>query len=177
MAEAKKRPWIMQTLLQRGPDNLGTTAEQHEAAIEIAEAFEALTSIVACKSSSLSSVNGCGQSWARDIGLHGVRLASIYLAWGKDLLLRHRLRPYVVVEWINMERALGCSHIPLLLKSLDLWTKHRDERRPPQLTTTSDERLTTATRGGLCDKTTAHTSQHPHADPPTDASRAVAQAS
>jgi hypothetical protein len=139
LAEAKKRPWIMQQLLQRGPDNDGTTAEQHEAAIEIVDGFTALTRIVSMRGASPDrGLIGTDATHA-DFGPRALRLVSIYLRWATELLQRHHLRGFVVVEWINMERALGCSHIPLLVRALDLWTRHRDEWRPPEVPETPPE--------------------------------------
>jgi len=174
MAEAKKRPWIMQTLLHRGPDDLGTTAEQHEAAIEIVEAFAALTRVCAFRSAAMGALRGGYSGWANDLGARQVRLVAIYLSWAQELFRRCHLRGPVVVEWVSMERALGCSHIPLLVRSLDLWTKHRDEWRPPKLTSTIAGVLTARTSLSSCDTTP---SQHRHANPSTTASRSVAQAS
>lgn len=185
MAEAKKRPWIMQQLLERGPDNLGTTAEQHEASIEIVEAFDALTSAVSCRSSTLggSVARANFQSGESELSPRLLRLICIYLGWATELFLRRHLRAPVVVEWITDARILGCSHIPMLVRSLDLWSKHRDEWRAPRLTPQPSRVLTAA----LHEPRLPHSARVPHlpafaiprvphAAAPIPAPRAMAQA-
>jgi len=181
LAEAKKRPWIMQTLLQRGPDNNGTTAEQHEAGIEIAEAYSALTRTVGMRGAA-PSIGIVGSNASSAMSPRDLRLVSIYLRWAAELVRRFHLRSAVVVDWITNERELHCTGVPHLVRALDLWTKHRDEWRPPDrapvLTTPSPRVLTALAPVGLrpAPNIGAPAPQHHHAAAPTNAPRAVAQA-
>jgi len=182
LAEAKKRPWIMQTLLQRGPEQLGTTAEQHEAGIEIAEAFTALTRSVGWRNGQLNGLNITSTATALDtLSPRDERLITVYQRWASELILRFRLRAAVVVEWITNERELHCSGVPHLVHALDLWTKHRDEWRPPDrapvLTTPPRQVLTVPAAIHARSAAPAIQQSAPrHAAAPTNAPRAVAQA-
>jgi hypothetical protein len=135
LAEAKKRPWTMQTLLQRGPEADGISAEQFEAGIEIVDAYEALTR--SCGWNNSTSI--AGASIVPTAALPGVdyepsprevRLISIYFSWAEELLRRVRLPGTIVVDWITDARSLGTIGLPLLVRALDLWTKQRDDWRP-----------------------------------------------
>jgi hypothetical protein len=134
MAEAKKRPWIMQTLLQRGPDAEGISAEQFEAGIEVADAYDALTRGAGFSAVSFNA-SALGYSGSHDVDLspREVRLTAIYLAWVMALQQRSGLHGSLIVEWIKEERPLGHS-LPWLVKALELWIQQRDDWRPALLT-------------------------------------------
>lgn len=141
MAEAKKRPWTMQVLLQRGPDHDGITAEQFEAAVEIVDGHAALTRGVGWQASPIEgAINRGGHhvavSAADRISERGARLASVYLAWSADLLHRAGFAGHVVVEWVRDERPCGIDMVPFLVRALDLWPRHRAEWGSPRLTPT-----------------------------------------
>jgi hypothetical protein len=174
MAEAKKQPWLMAVLLQRGPDNNGTSAEQHEAAIEIVGGFDALTRAVSMRAASPDRAIIGTDGVHLDLDGHGLRLASIYLRWATELLKRFRLRGPVVVEWVNMERPLAREHVPLLVRALDLWGTVRDEWRPPRLTTASEQRLTASPALQMRLAPSQRHHGH-HANTTTDAPRAMAE--
>src|SRR5215467_13886603 len=58
LAEAKKRPWTMMVLLDRGPEAQGISAEHFEAGIDVAEACEALTRMLGYRAAS----RGCARA-------------------------------------------------------------------------------------------------------------------
>jgi hypothetical protein len=123
LAEAKKRAWPMQALLERGRENVGIDADQFECAVEIVDAFKAITRALGFRPVVLNSI----ARTAVEMSPRDERLASTYLLWGTDLVKRFLLRPHVVVEWIEDERAFGDDAVPTLSKALDLWDKHRTD--------------------------------------------------
>lgn len=145
LAEAKKRPWPMQVLLQRGPEAGGISAEQFEAGLEIVDAYEALTRSCGWHSASLDRVTG--NAVADDLSPREVRLIAIYLQWVVELITRLRLPGAIIVDWITDTRSLGTIGLPILIRALDLWTKQRDDWWPGGLTSDSHAVLTSARRG------------------------------
>ena len=127
LAEAKKRPWTMMVLLDRGPEAQGISAEQFEAGIDIADAFEALTRALGYRAASPEAVL-VHRGWDRFLSMspREARMISIYLAWAPELQRRLRLRGHVVMEWVQDERCLAPADLPRFVRALDLWCKHRD---------------------------------------------------
>ena len=82
LAEAKKRPWTMMVLLDRGPEAQGISAEQFEAGIDIAEAFESLTRALGYRAASPEAVL-VHRGWDRFLSMSAreARMIAIYLAW------------------------------------------------------------------------------------------------
>lgn len=120
---AKLRPWTMAELLRLGPEGGGIDPMQHEAGIEIVEAFRALTKQHGFRPLDLERV---GRGIA-DMGARGLRLATIYLAWASRYQRRFMVRPHVVVEWIEDERRIDLAAMPLLKAGLDLWDTIRHD--------------------------------------------------
>jgi hypothetical protein len=120
---AKLRPWTMAELLKLGPDNGGIDPMQHEAAVEIVDAFKALTKELGYRPLDLERVGrGTVEMAPREL-----RLATIYLAWASAYQRRFMVRPHVVVEWIEDERHIDLGAMPLLRSALDLWEKMRGD--------------------------------------------------
>ena len=144
LAEAKKRPWTMMVLLDRGPEAQGISAEQFEAGIDVAEAFEALTRTLGYRAASPEAVLA-HRGWDRFLSMSAreARMIAIYLAWAPELQRRLRLRGHVVMEWVQDERYLTAADLPRFIRALDLWCKHRDEWRADSLTKPSAKELTT----------------------------------
>src|SRR5262245_55537596 len=82
LAEAKKRPWTMMVLLDRGPEAQGISAEQFEAGIDVAEAYEALTRMLGYRAASPDAVVA-HRGWDRFLSMSAreARMIGIYLAW------------------------------------------------------------------------------------------------
>jgi hypothetical protein len=114
---AKLRPWTMAELLRLGPEGGGIDPTQHEAAVEIVDAFRALTKELGYRPLDLERVGrGTVEMAPREL-----RLATIYLAWASAYQRRFIVRPHVVVEWIEDERRLDVGAMPLLIGALDMW--------------------------------------------------------
>src|SRR5215475_12044654 len=145
LAEAKKRPWTMMVLLDRGPEAQGISPEQFEAGIEVADAFEALTRMLGYRAASPEAVL-MHRGWDRFLSMSAreARMIAIYLAWAPELQRRLRLRGHVVMEWVQDERALTAADLPKFIRALDLWCKHRDKWRADNLTKPSVKELTTS---------------------------------
>jgi hypothetical protein len=145
LAEAKKHPWTMMVLLDRGPEAQGISAEQFEAGIDVAEAFEVLTRTLGYRAASPEAVL-VHRGWDRFLSMstREARMIAIYLAWATELQRRLRLRGHVVMEWVQDERSLTAADLPKLIRALDLWCKHRDEWRTKNLTKPSVLELTTS---------------------------------
>jgi hypothetical protein len=120
---AKLRPWTMAELLRLGPDLGGIDPMQHEAAVEIVDAFKALTKELGFRPLDLERV-GRGTV---EMGPRELRLATIYLAWAARYQRRFLVRPHVVVEWIEDERRLDVGAMPLLRGALNLWDTIRGD--------------------------------------------------
>jgi hypothetical protein len=117
LAEAKKQPWTLQSLLRLGSDGGGIEPEQFEAALLIVEAFRAITRGLGFRPLDLSVIrHGFAELSPREVWL-----SMIYLAWGHEVIRRLYLRPHVVVEWIEDERHIDNGGLPILVRSLDLW--------------------------------------------------------
>jgi len=114
---AKLRPWTMAELLRLGPEAGGIDPNQHEAGVEIVDAFKALTKELGFRPLDLERV-GRGTV---EMGLRELRLATIYLAWASAYQRRFMVRPHVVVEWIEDERRIDVGAVPLLRSGLNLW--------------------------------------------------------
>jgi hypothetical protein len=179
LAEAKKRPWTMMVLLDRGPEAQGITAEQFEAGIDVAEAYEALTRMLGYRAASPEAVVA-HRGWDRFLSMSAreARMIAIYLAWAPELQRRLRLRGHVVMEWVQDERSLTAADLPKFIRALDLWCKHRDEWRADNLTKPSELELTTSRDVELRPgRSSAPISQHPklsHAAAAIASPRAVA---
>lgn len=120
---AKLRPWTMAELLRLGPENGGIDPMQHEAGVEIVDAFKALTKELGFRPLQLERVGrGSVGMGARDL-----RLATIYLAWASKYQRRFMVRPHVVVEWIEDERHIDVGAMPLLRSALNLWETVRGD--------------------------------------------------
>lgn len=117
--------WLLNILLERGRDREGIDAEQFESAVEIVDAFKAITREVGYRPLDLERI-GVGRR-DRDMSPREVRLSVIYFGWGVELIRRLFIRPHVVVEWIEDERQLDVGALPVLSKSLDLWDKIRGD--------------------------------------------------
>jgi hypothetical protein len=165
LAEAKKRPWTMMVLLDRGPDAQGISAEQFEAGIDVAEAFEALTRTLGYRAASPEAVL-VHRGWDRFLSMSAreARMIAIYLAWAPELQRGLRLRGHVIMEWVQDERPLAAADLPKFIRALDLWCKHRDEWRAENLTKPSVLELTTSRVVELCpERSHAPTLHHPQA--------------
>src|SRR5215475_861651 len=164
LAEAKKRPWTMMVLLDRGPEAQGISAEQFEAGIDVAEAFEALTRMLGYRAASPEAVVS-HRGWDRFLSMspREARMIAIYLAWAPELQRRLRLRGHVVMEWVQDERSLTAADLPKFIRALDLWCKHRDEWRADSLTKASAKELTTFSPVELRPERSFAPTQHPKA--------------
>src|SRR4029077_770955 len=120
---AKVRPWTMAEVRRLGPEAGRIGPTQHEAAVEIVDAFKALTKELGYRPLQLQRVGrGSVGMGARDL-----RLATIYLVWAARYQRRFLVRAHVVVEWIEDERSLGVDAMPLLRGALDLWDAVRSD--------------------------------------------------
>jgi hypothetical protein len=120
---AKLKPWTMAELLRLGPEGGGIDPTQHEAGVEIVDAFKALTKELGYRPLDLERV-GRGSV---EMGPRELRLATIYLAWASAYQRRFMVRPHVVVEWIEDERRLDVGAMPLLCGALNLWEAVRGD--------------------------------------------------
>lgn len=120
---AKLRPWTMAELLRLGPEGGGIDPMQHEAAVEIVDAFKALTKELGYRPLDLERV-GRGTV---EMGPRALRLTTVYLAWASAYQRRFMVRPHVVVEWIEDERHIDVGAMPLLRGGLDLWDAIRGD--------------------------------------------------
>jgi hypothetical protein len=127
---AKLKPWTMAELLRLGPEGGGIDPVQHEAAIEIVDAFKALTKELGYRPLDLERV-GRGTT---EMGPRELRLATIYLAWASAYQRRWLVRPHVVVEWIEDERHIDPGAMSLLRGALDLWDRIRGDHDRAQNT-------------------------------------------
>ncbi len=118
---AKLRPWTMAELLRLGPESGGIDPNQHEAAVEIVDAFKALTRELGYRPLDLERV-GRGTV---EMGPRDLRLATIYLAWASLFQRRFMRRAHIVVEWIEDERHIDVDAMPLLTGALNLWDAAR----------------------------------------------------
>ena len=107
----------MAELLRLGPEAGGIDPNQHEAGVEIVDAFKALTKELGFRPLDLERV-GRGTV---EMGPRELRLATIYLAWASAYQRRFMVRPHVVVEWIEDERHIDVGAVPLLRSALNLW--------------------------------------------------------
>jgi hypothetical protein len=114
---AKLRPWTMAELLRLGPEAGGIDPSQHEAAIEIVDAFKALTKELGYRPLQLERL-GRGSI---GMGARDLRLATIYLVWASMFERRFMRRSHIVVEWIEDERHIDVDAMPLLRGALNLW--------------------------------------------------------
>src|SRR5215475_11875605 len=165
LAEAKKRPWTMMVLLDRGPEAQGISAEQFEAGIDVAEAYEALTRMLGYRAASPEAVV-MHRGWDRFLSMSAreARMIAIYLAWASELQRRLRLRGHVIMEWVQDERSLTAADLPKFIRALDLWCKHRDKWRADHLTNPPSRVLTTSRVVELRpERSYAPTHQHPQA--------------
>lgn len=120
---AKLRPWTMRELLRLGPDAGGIDPVQHDNAVELVDAFRALTKELGFRPLDLVRV-GKGTV---GMGAHELRLATIYLAWGLAFSRRFKRSPALVVEWIEDEQPLELRALPILLSALDLWDRIKSD--------------------------------------------------
>jgi hypothetical protein len=131
LAEAKKRPWTMMVLLEAGPDDGGIDYQQFEAALQIVHGFDVLTRALGFRARILSSVvvvsEGNRDGWDK-ISPAEARLAACYIDWSNDLIRRENVRGTAVVEWVRDQRTITCDDVPLLVRALNLWDRHRDSR-------------------------------------------------
>ena len=118
---AKLRPWTMAELLRLGPEAGGIDPNQHEAAVEIVDAFRALTKELGYRPLDLERI-GRGTV---EMGPRDLRLATIYLAWASLFQRRFMRRAHIVVEWIEDERHIDIDAMPLLTGALNLWDAAR----------------------------------------------------
>lgn len=132
---AKLKPWTMSELLRLGPDAGGIDHEQYEAAIEIVDAYAAITRELGYRPTDLVRVGkGQGGMSPRDL-----RLSSIYLRWADDIEDRLRIRAPRIVGWIEDHDArLSLGDLPALLVALDRWGRVKldhDKARPATVKT------------------------------------------
>ena len=178
LAEAKKRPWTMMVLLDRGPEAQGISAEQFEAGIDVAEAFEALTRALGYRAASPEAVLA-HRGWDRFLSMSSreARMIAIYLAWAPELQRRLRLRGHVVMEWVQDDRDLIAADLPRFIRALDLWCAYRDKWRADSLTKVSVKELTTFSVVELRPERSSAAPHHPkasHAAAAVASPRAVA---
>ena len=88
---AKLKPWTMAELLRLGPEAGGIDPSQHEAAVEIVDAFKALTKELGFRPLQLERV-GRGSI---GMGARALRLATIYLAWAEMFERRFMRRAHM----------------------------------------------------------------------------------
>jgi hypothetical protein len=125
---AKLKPWPMQDLLRRGPENGGISNQQFEASLLIVEAFCVITRGLGFKPLDLARIgHGSGELSSRQ-----TRLWSIYVSWGNEFQRRFLLPPHVVVEWVEDSRPIYPASVAMLAKAADLWDRmagDHDKRR------------------------------------------------
>lgn len=120
---AKLRPWTMAELLRLGPEGGGIDPMQHEAGVEIVEAYRALTKELGFRPLDLERIGRGSVA----MGARGLRLTTIYLAWASRFERRFIVRAHVVVDWIEDERRIGVREMHLLLHALDMWNSIRGD--------------------------------------------------
>lgn len=116
---AKLRPCPLKLMLHAGR----MEPEAYEAALQIKDAFDIVTRQVGYRPLDLGRI-GVGHG---ECGARASRMISIYIAWGNELIRRLRVRPHVIVEWIEMERSLSLEAEPLLVEACELWIKTVDD--------------------------------------------------
>lgn len=121
------------TLLERGPDQGGIDAEQFEAAIEIVEAFDALTRDLGFAGSGEIIVAGSRQPlWLqKNLTARELRLVTIYVEWAPAVPRFLQLRPSVIVEWVQDERAMDEDDIAILQRATTMWVLTRLDLEQP----------------------------------------------
>jgi hypothetical protein len=122
MAEAKKRPWPLAQLLQRGPDAGGIDADEFEAALQIVEAFEALTRGLGTAALDLTSprVRRAGHTPPSMSGREAA-LGATWFDWAERL----PWRAVAIVEAIRDERPIS---VPALRHACRLWAQVAGDR-------------------------------------------------
>lgn len=124
LAEAKKKPWPMSILLQRGPEAGGIDAAEFEAALLIVEAFDALTYANGMASMDLGRQHfgGDGAHGPHEMSDREAELGATWLAWADRL----PWRAVEVVESINDLRPI--VSVPVLRQACQLWARVADDR-------------------------------------------------
>lgn len=120
---AKLRPWTMAELLKLGPEGGGIDPNQHEAGVEIVDAYRALTKELGYRPLDLQRV-GRGTV---EMGPRELRLATIYLAWASKFERRFMRRAPIVICWIEDELPISVVDMPMLKGALNLWEAIRSD--------------------------------------------------
>jgi len=112
---AKARGCIIRRLYEVGTID----GQEQDAALEIVEAFTVITGFLGIRPVNIDAL----PSGRAVMGARAARLWDRYVAWGNELLRRRRLRPHVVVEWLEMDRPLARrDETEMLVAALRDWS-------------------------------------------------------
>lgn len=112
------RAWPMQLLLEAGPEGGGIDAADFEAALQIVEAFGALTVGLHIRANAIGEL---GRGGTHDMSDGDAWRVAVWLDWAGRLPWRD---PVVVVEWIEDQRTIP---VPALRRACRLWERVRDD--------------------------------------------------
>jgi hypothetical protein len=125
LAEAKKRPWLMASLLLRGL----ITPEHFEAGIEIVAGFDALTLALGYRPV-LIIQHRVKRQFSDDVSNVQARWAALYIGFANELQRRFQQRASDVVELVRDDRGILLQDMKALTDALELWHRHRDDWEP-----------------------------------------------
>jgi hypothetical protein len=114
---AKLKPWPMQDLLRKGPEDGGLSSDQFEAALQIVEACKIITQGLGFRPLDLSRVgHGTGEFGAR-----ACRLWNIYVDWGNAFQRRSLISPHTIVQMVEDDRPIDAGAVWLIGLAADMW--------------------------------------------------------
>lgn len=116
---AKLKPWPMQDLLRKGPDDGGLSSGEFEAALQIVEAFKIITHGLGYKPTDLGRV-GLGGG---ELGPRSCRLWNVYVEWGNAFQRRALVAPHVIAEMVEDERPIDAGAVWLVAMAGDMWDR------------------------------------------------------
>lgn len=116
---AKLKPWPMQDLLRKGPEDGGLSSDQFEAALQIVEAFKIITHNLGFKPVDLGRV-GHGAS---EMGPRACRMWNVYVEWGNAFQRRALVAPHVIVAMVEDDRPIGAGAVWLVAMAANMWDR------------------------------------------------------
>lgn len=116
---AKLKPWPMQDLLRKGPEDGGLSSDQFEAALQIVEACKVITQGLGFRPLDLTRV-GHGNG---EIGPRACRLWNVYVEWGNAYQRRALISPHVIVQMVEDDRPIDAGAVWLVALAADMWAQ------------------------------------------------------
>ncbi len=137
---AKLKPWPMQDLLRKGPENGGLSSNQFEAALQIVESMQGHHARLGLQALDLTRV-GHGNG---ELGTRACRLWNIYVEWGNAYQRRALISPHVIVQMVEDERPIDAGAVWLVALAGDMWDEAKSQydraaKHSTKGTTSADE--------------------------------------